>query len=324
MPSSPELLNRARNAPARPRDTIEGVLSRYGVPFRATDARGGWVSVHCCFCAGSADFHLGFSVEHSYWRCWRCGRHDAAEVLAALCRVDRSTAIDLHRAVRGSPGDAQRIARDRAAQAAVRISRYRRPDDVGPMGSVHRRYLEGRGFDPDRIEREWRVLGTGPASRLDGVDYRFRLFVPVTWDGTEASFQARDVTGRSDRKYLACPVDREVRHHKHVLYGNQEKWGRVGIVAEGVTDVWRLGPTACAVFGIQYRDEQVREIVRNFERVAIVFDAEAQAQAQARRLAATLRLVLDAETVVVDLGSGIDPGSMSQDDADHLVRDLTR
>jgi hypothetical protein len=190
------------------------------------------------------------------------------------------------------------------------------------MRRSHREYLEGRGFDPDAVEREWGVLGTGPASYLDGIDYRFRLLIPVRWGGAEVSFQTRDVTGRSDRKYLACPAGREVKHHKHVLYGRQECWGETGIIVEGVTDVWRLGPRACGTFGIGYAAEQVLAIAKNFRRVAIVFDAERQAQAQARRLAAQLRLRLGTEPVVVDLGDGADPGSMSQDDADHLVRDL--
>jgi hypothetical protein len=129
------------------------------------------------------------------------------------------------------------------------------------------------------------------------------------------------VTGKSDRKYLACPTDREVKHHKHILYGRQECWKGTGIIVEGVTDVWRLGPTACAVYGIQYRQEQVLEIAKRFKRVAIVFDAESQAQAQARKLAVELRPALGTEPVVVNLGSA-DPGSMSQDDADHLVREL--
>ena len=247
-----------------------------------------------------------------------------------LCRVDRATALDLFRELGGGGGapSTARAERDREAQRVVSNSRYRRPSDVGPMRQNHRRYLERRGFDPDLVEREWGVLGTGPVSSLDDgagkpVDYRHRLLVPVVWGGREVSFQARDVTGKSDLRYVSCPVTRELVHHKHVLYGRQERWGEVGIVVEGVTDAWRLGPLACATFGVTYTAEQVVELARHFRRVAIVFDSEPQAQAQARRLAATLRLRLGTEPVVVDLGGG-DPGSMAQDDADHLVRELTR
>jgi hypothetical protein len=301
---------------------IVDVYLRYGVHHRVDAARGGWVSTTCPYCVGSEDDYLGFSVEKSYFRCWSCGWHPIVETLERVCHVDRGVALELYHSISEGPRTSLRGLRDRVVQAKVGISLYRRPGDVGPMRPNHRRYLEGRGFDPDEVEREWGVLGTGPASRLDGIDYRFRLLVPVRWSGAEVSFQARDVTEKSDLKYISCPTRREVEHHKHVLYGRQERWGRTGIIVEGVTDVWRLGPSACAVFGVQYTAEQVLVITRSFERVAIVFDAERQAQRQARKLAAQLRQIMSSEPIVVDLGGGVDPGSMGQDDADHLVREL--
>lgn len=303
--------------------SIAEVYYRYGVPFQITEARGGWISTHCPHCAGSADWHLGYNLAKNFYKCWRCGGHPTIETLAKLCHVDRPTAAELYRSITSAPGGAARAVRDREAQARVGISRYRHPGGVGPMESNHRRYLEGRGFEPDRIAGEWGVLGTGPTSRLDGIDYRFRLLVPIVWDGAEVSFQARDVTGKSDLKYISCPPEREARSHKTVLYGRQESWGRVGVVVEGVTDCWRLGPMACATFGIQYRPEQVLEIADRFERVFVIFDAEPAAQEQARMLAARLRMLLDEDPIVVDLGGGVDPGSLSQDDADHLMRELT-
>ena len=135
------------------------------------------------------------------------------------------------------------------------------------------------------------------------------------------SFQARDVTGRSDLRYVSCPVAREVVHHKSILFGRQERWGRTGILVEGVFDVFRLGPLACATFGTAVKSEQVVEVARHFDRVCIVFDPEPAATARARRLATTLRIRLGVEPVVVDIGGG-DPGSMAQDDADALMRSL--
>ena len=307
--------------------TIVDVYNRYGVPYRTTDARGGWVETHCPFCPGSADYHLGHSIPNSYFRCWRCGWHDAVTTLSVLCHIDRGTALDIYRSLRTDPGRPPRT--DKEVQVKVNLSLYRYPNDVGPMQTNHRRYLEGRGFDPDKIEQEWGVLGTGPTSRLDGIDgepaidYRYRLLVPVRWNDVEVSFQTRDVTGKALHKYLACPTAREIRHHKYILYGRSECWGDTGVIVEGVTDAWRLGPRACAVFGIQYRSEQVLAIARRFKRVAIVFDSEPQAQAQARKLAAQLRLHLNEAPTIVYLGDGIDPGSMAQDDADHLIKELT-
>lgn len=309
--------------------TMAEILANYGVPIRVAEVRGGWIETHCCWCRGSADFHLGFSVARQTFTCWRCGGHPTIETLERLCRVSRSEAAALFRETRGSGPARPREADDRALNRRIDSSRLRHPSDSGPMRGPHRRYLEGRNFDPDRIEREWGVLGTGPAAYLDDgagriIDYRSRLLIPVFWDGREVSFQARDATGRSELRYVSCPPALEVVHHKRVLYGRQERWGDVGIVVEGVTDAWRLGPLACATLGVAYATEQVVEIARRFRRVAIVFDPEPAAQRQARRLAGTLRLRTGVDPVVVgDIGAA-DPGSMAQDDADHLVRELTK
>jgi hypothetical protein len=304
--------------------SIVDVFLRYGVPHRVDAGRGGWVSTTCPYCVGSEDDYLGFSIEKSYFHCWSCGWRPSIDTLVLLCHVDRDTARDIYGSIRPGAGGPARSTRDRKVQAKVRLSLYRHPSGVSSMSPHHLCYLARRGFDPNKIAGEWGVLGTGPTAYLDGIDYRFRLLIPVTWDGAEVSFQTRDVTGKSDRKYLACPTDREIKHHKHILYGRQESWGETGIVVEGVTDVWRLGPRACAVFGIQYTTEQMLEIAKNFRRVAIVFDSDRAARAQARKLAAQLRLHLVTMPVVVDLGNGVDPGSLSQDDADHLVKELTR
>ena len=327
MRSSPDAPHPPRNRSARPAGTIEDVYRRYGVPYQVTRARGVWTSTHCPHCAGSAGYHLGFG-ERGFF-CWRCGPHPAVETLMALCHVDRRTAGDIYASIRGGESRRRLAPRDdRAANARVSISRYRHPSDVGKMRDAHRRYLQGRGFDPDAIEREWGVLSTGPASYLDEISYRHRLLIPVRWDGAEVSFQARDVTGRSDRKYMACPPEREVRSHKTLLYGRQECWGDVAVIVEGVTDVWKLGSKACAVFGIQYRTEQVVEIARRFRRAMVVFDPEPAARRQADRLADQLRVRLSGGAEVVDLRKmGIDasdPGSMTRDDAEHLMRELTR
>lgn len=309
--------------------TIIDIYKRYGVPFRVVGSRGGWIDTHCCFCSGSADFHLGYSIEQKFYKCWRCGFHQTIDTLEVLCHIPRDVAIELYKSLdRNDGSNRPLIANSREANARVTISRYHRPSDVGPLRPSHRSYLERRGFDPDEIEREWGVLSTGPMSYLDEISYRHRLLIPVRWDGVEVSFQARDVTDRADRKYMACPPEREAKSHKHLLYGQQECWGETGIIVEGVTDVWRLGSKACAVFGIQYRAEQVREIARHFRRAMIVFDSEWQAKRQAEKLADQLRVRLPEGATVVDLSrmgiDAADPGSMSQDDADHLMRELIR
>ncbi len=281
----------------------------------------GWVNVHCPFCTGSPGLHLGFNLEKKFWVCWRCGWHNPIEALTTLCQINEREARRLYYdELKAASGAAAPIARER--QSPVRLSLYKRPSDVAPLRAPHKRYLAGRDFDPDEIAAEWGVVSTGPVSSLDHIDYRHRILVPIMWDGREVSFQCRDVTGKSDVKYKACPPDREMVHHKHILYGRQDQWTRAGIAVEGVTDVWRLGPHAFALFGIQFKTEQVMVIAKHFDRVGVVFDGgDRAAQKQARKLCAQLDAV-GVDAFVTKLGDGVDPGSLSDDDAAHLVRQI--
>jgi hypothetical protein len=205
----------------------------------------------------------------------------------------------------------------------VRISRYTRPLFTQEMSRIHHSYLVKRNFDPEMLAREWGVLGTGPASFLDEIDYRYRLFVPIYWEGREVSFQTRDVTNKQQVKYKACPIPREEIHHKHILYGHPKGWPtRTGIAVEGITDCWRLGSNAFAVLGIQYKMEQVLQIAKKFDKVAIVFDPEKEAQVQAEQLRIQLSQV-DVNCHIFEL-QDTDPGDMSTDDARHLVREIMR
>ena len=281
--------------------------------------RRGWVNMRCPFCR-STSLHLGINVRLWYANCWHCGHHRLPETLALLSGQPEGRVRAAIRKWKGRPGRTR--AQRREANARVEVRPFRFPSGTGPLVNNHRRYLRRRNFDPDQLAQEWGLLGTGPFSHLDKINYRFRLVAPIHWDGEVVSFQTRDVTGRSRVKYMACPPAREAKSHKDILYGQPKKWGRVGIGVEGITDVWRLGPMAFATFGVQLRHSQVLCMVRSFDRVILLFDPDGPAQERARVLAARLRGA-GVSAPVEDLGEG-DPGSLSPEDARHLVRDLTR
>jgi DNA primase len=162
-------------------------------------------------------------------------------------------------------------------------------------------------------------MSTGPVAKLDTVDYKHRIIIPIVWDGKQVSFTSRDVTGRHALRYITCPKERELVNHKTILFGRQADWGETGIVVEGPFDVFRFGVKACGTFGVEYTMAQVRQMVKHFKRCAVIYDADVAGQAQADKLVKELRFfAVDAWKVVV---KG-DPGSMKQNEADHLVRQL--
>ena len=248
----------------------------------------GWVNINCPLCNGD-NFHLGFCVDLTSkfagsFVCWRCGGHSTFKVLREILKrgLDVKEIIKRYR-VSGYAGP--------SVQTEIRLvkSAFRYPTDTGPIQNHHRKYLIKRNFNPNYIEQEWGVLGTGPLSTLSYrvgkekkvLDYRNRLIIPIEWGGKIVSFQGRAITERSKMKYLACPEEREIINLKTIIYGKTD-WKRC-VVVEGVTDVWRLGFGAVSLFGIKYTLQQIR-ILSKFEKVFLLFDPEAQAQAQAKKI----------------------------------------
>ena len=290
----------------------------YGIDY-ATEGhrhcRDGWVNTPCPFCSGNPGLHLSWNIEDEFFLCWRCGYHPPVKTLSTLLTLPTKETLALIK----NYG----VVRSYVKKIPVGKKEFILPFGVTKMRPRHRHYLKERFFSPDKVEKLWGVKGTGPLSYLqDGkkeYDYRFRLFIPIHWNSEFVSFDTRDITNRSDSKYKACPVNREIKERKRILYGNQEAWGDTGICVEGPTDVWRLGESAFATSGISYTPEQVREMAKIFKKIAVVFDDESQAVKQARKLVKDLQFRnVDAYQVKI---KG-DPGQMLQHKANTLVKNI--
>ena len=278
----------------------------------------GWVNIHCPFCPGSQDYHLGIQQEGKGVHCWRCGGHTLAQALSRVLNLPEPSVRAIMRGY--GANTSQRIRRE---EAKVSILPLRMPKPSSSLTALYKNYLKKRKFDPDKLEQEWGLSQTGPVSFLDGISYSHRILIPIYWNGEMVSFQARDITGKSKLKYLACPKRREKIHHKNILYGKQEKWREAKglIIVEGVTDVWRLGYHAVATFGIEFKMEQVLQLAKIHDKFFVLFDEEPQAQEQARVLATKLKAL--GKEVYIEKIKG-DPGDMRQEDADYLVKQLMK
>lgn len=276
--------------------------------------RPGYVNVECPYCTGNPGYHLSYNLDNDYFICWRCGWHPITPTIAKLINLNEREAYKIIRQY------GLLVSRPISnPKVTVRMKAHRMPTGTGTMEKVHHTYLEKRGFDSTLLEREWNLMGTGPVSHLDHLDFRFRILIPIIWNQNEVSFTSRDITDRHPLRYISCPADREIEHHKNILYGKQDKWGSTGICVEGPTDVWRLGTSSFATFGIKYTPRQVRVISKIFQRVAVCYDDDTQAVVQANKLVADLRFRgVDAFRIPI-VG---DPGSMKQIEADYLVKQI--
>jgi len=289
--------------------------------------RPGWVNVECPFCTGNPGPHLGFEIASNHFNCWRCGWHPTDFTISKLLNVRTEQAKEIIKQYGGH------TYRTKTIPVQIRLKAHKLPSNTMPLQQNHRQYLIGRNFDPDRLQREWKLLGTGPISllstELNGkkvkLDYKHRIIIPYIWNNQQVSFDARDITGKVLNKYQACPKDRELIPHKNILYGMQEYWTETGIGVEGPTDVWRLGRRACALSGIEFIAAQVRLIAKTFKRFAVVFDGESETSKESQAFIQATKLISELKFRKVDAFSikiTGDPGEMNQSEADYLVKQL--
>jgi hypothetical protein len=279
--------------------------------------RYGWVNISCPWCTGNLGYHLGYNLNGNYYYCWRCGGHSIVATISRITGVHKDKVKNLIEEYGGLilpfPVYTPKV---------IEKEPFILPTNTTALKSNHKKYLERRGYDPDQLENIWGLLGTGPYSKVDEIDYKHRIIIPFVWNYEQVSFDSRDITGKDDRRYKACPAKREQIGHKDILYGRPDKWKSTGICVEGPTDVWRLGTNGFATSGIEYTITQVRMMAKFFRKIFVIFDNEEQAQIKAKALCAELKLRgLEAIRFNIDFP---DPGSMPQLEANYLVKQLIK
>ena len=245
--------------------------------------RPGWVNIECPFCQGNPGYHLGYDLSENYFTCWRCGGKRTDKVIAKILNVSFTQAKSI---IREYGGISRRSAKE--VKPKIRLKAFQYPSGDLTLKRHHKAYLTKRNFDPDYLEKEWGIMGTGPVSFLDEINYSHRILAPINWEKKIVSFQTRSLKSNSPVKYMACPQVRELIEHQHILYGNPLMWGKRGVCAEGITDIWRLGNKSFGIFGIDYTPFQLKLITNFFEEVIVLFDPDLQAIKQANKLIAEL------------------------------------
>lgn len=276
-------------------------------------AQYGWVQLYddCPFCTGNTGHHLGYNISGNYFNCWRCGRHSNLEVLSHVLNLPKHQVSSLLKDYQFRPKD--RFRQTTETQHAEVCTFVQKP--LKQLLPQHIKYMEGRGFDVERVVNDWDVKCTGPGGK-----YGMRLVMPLYRLETMVSWYSRDVTNKASAKYLPCPKSMEVVPHKHTLYGlwhiTDEK---EVIVVEGTLDAWRLGKGTLATLGIDYTQQQMNMLAK-FKRVFIIYDSEDTAQMQARKLADSLAL-MGVEAISIDLEGG-DPADLTYAEADSIKNEL--
>jgi DNA primase len=295
---------------------------------------------HCFGCGESGD--LFRFVEQTQG----LGFSDAVELLAR--RAGIQLRVDVQEKKRR--GERERLIEAVAATVDFYHDRLRTADDAGAA----RRYLRGRGYDADTVERfqlgyspsgftalydhlrrdrkiaEQVMLKAGLASRNQrGRMYdrfRGRIMFPIfDLRGDPVGFGARVLEGDGP-KYLNSP-ETPIYRKSNLLYGLN--WAKsdmvrmgVAVVVEGYTDViavHQAGVPAVATCGTAFGESHLDLLRRFSERVVLAFDAdEAGTGAALRGFEHSVPGDLDLR--VAPLPAGRDPGDLAESGDIELLR----
>lgn len=283
---------------------FDDLLNEYNVPTRSEGhehCRPGWIQIDCPFCSpGWGHFRMGYNIPGNYVNCWTCGRHSLYDTILELTGVTKGVAARLLRGLE--------VERNYTVEKKERGTLVI-PKGVGPMKNAHRKYLKGRGFVPEDIERIWDVKGISISSTLS-----WRLFIPVIYRGDVVSWTTRSIDDKHSQRYISASPEQEAIDHKTLLYG-EDYCRYTVIICEGPTDVWRVGPGAVCTFGTAFSQAQLIRLSKYNKRV-VCYDNSPDAQARATKLVnllepfsgMTYNVVLDAD----------DPGSASDEEVEEL------
>lgn len=283
----------------------------------------GCVSIRCpCPGCGDHSNHGHFNISTGRYSCWKCSGAPAGQVLAWAARLPVKSALEI--IAKYSDGKTSPVARKRKSGGVTSI---KLPGST-KCPVAHRRYLEGRGFDPQELEFYHGIQYT-LMEHWEGVDASYRVIIPVhDLDGQVVAWQGRAISKEQELRYIFPPVEKCVMHYKHTLYGANacRKLKRI-VVCEGVFDQWRLGPGSVCTFGTSLTREQVN-LLANWEEIVFLFDPEETAQEHAREYARDLAAlgrkveVCAAEFGLDRDGNPRDPGDLTQQEAREVMQEL--
>ena len=97
---------------------------------------------------------------------------------------------------------------------------------------------------------------------------------------------------------------------------------RKGIIVEGLTDAWRIGPGAVATFGTSFTFNQVRFLSNHLDEAFILFDfGEKEAENKANKLAYQLSSFIRVEILQVKNVVG-DPADLNPKEIKYLKKQI--
>jgi len=251
------------------------LLSEHNISYKSVGqhhhATRGWIQIDCPFCGkDTKGYHLGINLDSNFANCWRCGHHTVYSVLSELTDLSNRELANVLGTPLDTIGAPYRTPRPRTG--------LRLPVGLTTLERPHRNYLKSRGFNPEEVETLWGIQGLGVVHRLS-----WRIWIPIYFRGELVSWTTRSIEPKATVRYINARPEEEAISHKSLLYGEDYVRGNTIIICEGPIDVWKIGPGAVAILGVNYSREQVEKILKYTRRV-ICYDSDKPGKKKACKL----------------------------------------
>lgn len=248
------------------------------------------VQSDCPHCSPNSNaYRLGFNLVTKRYACWSCGSVDLYGTLQLLFNETDTKVREIARQLRGTDYTSKVDTSKVRGKLVI-------PKGVGPLLPCHRKYLKGRGFNPDELEKVWGIKGIGIDARLP-----WRIWIPIHQKNQIVSWTTRSIKKDEIKRYKTARPEEELVNHKHVVFG-ADKCKNSALICEGPVDAMKIGSGAVALFGLQFSTPQILALSRFSKRI-ICLDNEPQAQQKASQLCdilegfpgSTINVTLDAK-----------------------------
>jgi DNA primase len=272
----------------------------------------GWIGIKCPYCYDHAN-HCGINVTSCKFSCFLCG--EKGGIVKLIAKLE-NTPFRVAEEIAKKYTDNIFADFNESENETIHIKQVAIPKGFTErFNDIHLNYLADRGFDADRIIRKFDLL----ASSITG-DYRFRIFAPVYINRVLVNYQMRTVA-HVEPKYISCKDSLAAYKLKSCLY-NIDTVKKTVVLCEGITDVWKIGDGAVALFGKTITSEQILLLLKTgVERVVICLDSaekDPDSPANSRKISNKLTgLFKFVDTLELDKG---DPGDMSQQEINDLKK----
>jgi len=303
------------------RERIINILERFEIPYwtEGKNVSIDSVNVQCPFCSDPSN-HCGIFQDTMVFHCWRCNSKGPFERL--LSKLTGFTVEECKRVIE----DFDITFRESTLEQIIEILNSEEEEDERPsikkvelpklFEEVTERtnfpllfkYLHRRKVNLSTvIEAGCGICRAGP--------YMNRLIIPVFYEGEPVAYQAADMTGMAQVKYVTGPPGVKINNF---LY-NYDKIDKRMIVTEGVLDAWRVGKDAVATFGTHFTEQQKQLILeKQLDELILLWDGDAYWRA---REAAKFFEPFIEKVRVVKLPQNEDPDSLGEEKVQILIQE---